>query len=389
MRARTLLLTLGAVLALAAPAAAREVDVDTIATGLDNPRHLAISDGRLYVAEAGRGGSGPCVSGPEGDTQCVGDTGAVTVVTKRGQRRIVDGLASLAGQGTGAAASGPHGIFISRWGELLITNGGPTNLDRDALAAQNPVADLFGRVLRIRRHGDIDRLVDAWDFERDENPHPDFTDSNPVDVLADGRRLIVADAGGNTLLKARRNGDVEVLTVFPNREVQFGGGPFPMESVPTGVVEGRRGDYFMTELTGFPFPPGEARVYRVDDDSGEAEVFASGFTNLMDLAFDRHGTLWVLEIDHDSLFGPVGPSTDGAIFAVDRRGRSRQLELPPGTLTQPGGITVGRDGALYVTNKSDVAGEGEVLRIHAKRGRGHHKHDHDEHDDHGGRRDDD
>ena len=103
-------------------------------------------------------------------------------------------------------------------------------------------------------------------------------------------------------------------------------------------------------------------------------MFASGFTNAMDLAFDKHGTLWVLEIDHDSLFGPVGPSTDGAIFAVDRKGNKKQLELEPGTLTHPGGITVGDDGALYVTNHADEAGNGEVLRIKVRRGGHHHGH---------------
>jgi hypothetical protein len=89
-------------------------------------------------------------------------------------------------------------------------------------------------------------------------------------------------------------------------------------------------------------------------------VFASGFTNLMDLAFDRHGTLWVLEIDHDSL---LTPNPDGAIFSIDSHGHAKRLELPPGTLTHPGGITVGKHGALYVTNKADMAGVGEVLKI--------------------------
>jgi hypothetical protein len=393
MRARTLLLTLGAVLLLAAPAAAK-VEVDTIATGLDNPRHLALWGDKLYVAEAGSGGPGPCFPGPEGGAACVGDTGAVTVVTKHGQHRIVDGLASLGGEGTGAGAIGPHGVFISRRGELLITNGGPTALDRDAVAAENPVADLFGRVLRIKRNGAVARLVDVWDFERDNNPdaeqgNPEI-DSNAVDVLADGRRLIVADAGGNSLLKARRNGDVEALSIFPNRDVEFGGETIPMQAVPTGVVKGPRGDYFMTQLTGFPFPPGGANVFRVDRRSGNFEVFAGGFTNLMDLAFDRHGTLWVLEIDHDSLFGPVGPGTDGAIFAIDRRGTSRQLQLPAGTLTHPGGITVGRNGTLYVSNHSDEADTGEVLRIRTKH-HGHRRHHGHRHDGYGGgrRHDDD
>jgi glucose/arabinose dehydrogenase len=117
----------------------------------------------------------------------------------------------------------------------------------------------------------------------------------------------------------------------------------------------------------------------VDRRSGEAEVFAGGFTNIMDLAFDRRGTLWVLEIDHDSLLTP--DPADGAIYAVDRSGNKKQLELPAGTLTHPGGITVGKDGALYVTNHGDTAGNGEVVKIEVKK-RGHHGHGHHGHRGH-------
>jgi hypothetical protein len=54
-------------LGVAAPAAATTgVDVDVVASGLDSPRHLAFgSRGDLFVAEAGRGGSGPCFIGGE------------------------------------------------------------------------------------------------------------------------------------------------------------------------------------------------------------------------------------------------------------------------------------------------------------------------------------
>jgi len=377
MRMRRLLLLAGAVLALSAPAA-NAAKVETIATGLDNPRHLAFGGHALFVMEAGRGGEGPCVPGPEGGPVCVGDTGAITMVTRHGQRRIVEGLASFAEEETGNGAIGPHGIDVSRHG-FFFTNGGPTGLNRDDLAAENPVADLFGRVLALKRHGRLARLVDVWDFERDNNPDEEVgtpgIDSNAVDVLEDDGKLIIADAGGNTLLKARPKGSVRVLSLFPSTPP----GPDGVQAVPTGVVKGPHGDYFMSQLTGFPFPVGAANVFRVDRRTGEAEVFASGFTNIMDLAFDKHGTLWVLEIDHDSLFGPVGPSTDGAIFAVDRKGNKKQLELEPGTLTHPGGITVGKDGALYVTNHADEAGNGEVLRIKVRRGghhHGHHRHHH-------------
>jgi hypothetical protein len=290
----------------------------------------------------------------------------VTVIDDDGdQRRLVAGLPSAAEQGTGGFAFGPHGIFVKGKHKVLLAIGGPGGENRDQLAAQSPVADLFGRVARIARDGGIVRPADIWDFERDENPHPFAVYSNPVDVLADGRRPVVADAGCNTLLKARNKGAVELLTVFGDRTVPdpFGSGQIPMESVPTGVAEGPGGDYFVSELTSFPFPPGAANVYRVDSKTGDADVFASGFTNIMDLAFDEHGRLWVLEFDHDSIIPPVGPSSDGAIFAVDEDGSKTQLDLAPGTLTEPGGVTVGEGGALYVTNKSAAAGDAEVLRI--------------------------
>jgi hypothetical protein len=360
---RLLVLVVVSMLALAAPASA--VEVKRIAEGLDNPRHLAFGAGGLYVAEAGRGGEGPCFDGPEGRA-CVGASGAVTLIDRHGQRRVIDGLASFANEGTGAGGIGPHGIYVKGKDRVFLTNGGPTAANRDVLAMGNPVAELFGWVLKKKHRGGVVRLVDAWAFERDNNPDREVAnaavDSNAVDVLVDGRRLIIADAGGNTLLKARKNGAVEVLSLFPNRIVPFGGGRFSMQAVPTGVVKGPDGDYFMSQLTGFPFPVGGANVYRVDPRTGVAEVFASGFTNIMDLEFDRHGTLWVLEIDHDSLFDPMG-SSEGAIFAVDRNGNKTQLELPAGTLTHPGGITVGRHGTLYVTNHSDTAGNGEVLAI--------------------------
>jgi hypothetical protein len=365
---RLFVLAGASILALAAPAGA--VEVQKIAHGLDNPRHLAFGARALYVAEAGRGGDHPCFPGELGGTACVGATGAVTVIDRHGQRRLVSGLASIGDQGTGANAFGPHGIDVKGWDRVLVTNGG----NRDDLPAQNPVADLLGRVLGIGRDGDIQRLVDVWAFERDNNPDAQVgnpaIESNPVDVLASRGRLFIADAAGNTLLKARRNGDIEVLHVFPNRMVPdpSGTGQVPMQAVPTGVVQGPGRDLFVSQLTGFPFPVGGANVFRVDRRTGETTVFASGFTNIIDLALGRDGTLWVLEIDHDSL---LGPGTDGAIYAVDENGAKTLLDLPAGTLPTPGGITVGDDGALYVTTNARSAGVGEVLRLDVGRRHGH------------------
>ena len=367
-----LLLPLGVV----SPAAAAETSVDVVASGLDSPRHLAFgSRGDLFVAEAGRGGSGPCFTGGEGPA-CMGATGAVTKVDRSGhQSRIVEGLPSYANTPGDMNAIGPHGVTVLDADRVFVTSGGPTEpkdasgatISRDTLAAQNPAADRFGRLLKIERPGQTRNVADIWAFERDVNPdgavgNPAI-DSNPVDVLFDNNRdrFVVADAGGNAVDVVDKRGRVTALAVFPNRLVPnpFGGPDIPMQAVPTSVVMGPDGQYYVSQLTGFPFPTGGANVYRVNPRTGAVSVFASGFTNIMDLAFGKNGTLYVLEIDHDGL---LGGSTDGGLFTVSQGGTKRQIALPPGTLTMPGGIAVGKDG-LYITNNSGSPGGGQVLRV--------------------------
>ena len=381
MRTRWCLpLTVAASMALAAPAGAHGIDVDVIARGLDNPRHLAVAkDGDVYVAESGRGGdhatSRSCFNSAEGFA-CTGATGAVTKVSRHWrswrQERIVRGLASFA-PANGGSAIGPHGIYVDGH-DLYVTNGGPTapwrgeddtqTVLRDpTLVSEERISRLYGTLLKFPKHGFPRLVADIWRFERDVNPDEELgnplIDSNPVDVFADRGRILVADAGENTVLSVSHRGRIRVVNVFPNTAVTV---PFPfpaMQAVPTGVVVGPDGAYYVSQLTGFPFPVGGAKVFRIDPRSGAVSTYASGFTMGMDLAFGRDGTLYVLEIDSDSL---LQPGTDGAIWAV-RRGTARKLELPAGTLTEPGGIAVGRDGKLYVTNHSREAGNGEVLRI--------------------------
>jgi hypothetical protein len=352
--------------------------VQPVASGLDSPRHLAFDwRGNLYVAEAGEGGSGPCFFGGEGPA-CMGDSGAVTKISRWGQQtRVADHLASYANTPNNDNAIGPHGITVIG-DQVFVTNGGPTEpkvtmsgppISRDTLAAQNDAANWFGWLLRLRRPGqEPQKIADLWAFERDVNPDAaegnPAVDSNPVDVLFDGRRFVVADAGGNAIDVVQPfSRRISNLAVFPNREGvpnPLGGPPVDMQAVPTSVVMGPDHKYYVSQLTGFPFPVGGANIYRVDPRGGPPSVVASGFTNIMDLAFGPDGTLYVLEIDHDGLLTPT--PNDGAIFAISKRGEKRQIVLPEGSLPMPGGIAVGRDG-LYVTINSGKPNTGGVVRI--------------------------
>ena len=353
--------------------------VQTIASRLDSPRHLAFDwRGNLYVAEAGEGGSAPCFFGGEGPA-CMGDSGAVTKISRHGQQtRVADHLASYANTPDNDNAIGPHGITVIG-DQVFVTNGGPTEpkvtpdgptISRDELVAQNDAAKWFGWLLRLRRPGQEPQMIaDLWAFERDANPDAaegnPAVDSNPVDVLFDGRRFVIADAGGNSINVVRPfSRQISNLAVFPNRAgVPGPGGPVDMQAVPTSVVMGPDHQYYVSQLTGFPFPVGGANIYRVDPRTGAVSVFASGFTNLMDLAFGPDGTLYALEIDHDGLL--TADPNEGAIFALDKHGRQRQLELPAGSLPMPGGITAG-PGGLYVTINSGAKDAGKVVRISAR-----------------------
>ena len=68
----------------------------------------------------------------------------------------------------------------------------------------------------------------------------------------------------------------------------------PTETVPTSVVVGPDGAYYVGHLAGFPVVVGGANIYRIEAGS-PPEVFLGGFTFVIGLAFDATGTLYVLQ----------------------------------------------------------------------------------------------
>ena len=341
MRARTKLSVLVAVAALGGTVStAQAVTVKKVGHGgLVSPRHLDFSpSGNLYVAEAGRGGDGPCFVGGEGPA-CFGATGAVTKISRHGrQSRIVDGLASFANDPDGTApptttATAASARTASPRSATMRSSSptaarrrrrSPTATSDHARRAGRPGpggAALRPPAVGATASSRFISVADIYAIERGNNPDGGAIDTNATDVLFDRGRFVISDAGGNDVLRAF-GPHLSTLAVFPDRPgVPLpGGGTIDMQAVPTGIVEGPDGAYYMSQLTGFPFPVGGANVYRINPRTGKARIFAGGFTNIMDLAFDRRGTLYVLEIDHDSL---LGQSTDGAIFAISRKGKRR------------------------------------------------------------------
>jgi hypothetical protein len=204
--------------------------------------------------------------------------------------------------------------------------------------------------------------VDVAGYEATANPDGSAIDSNPFSlVVEESGESIVSDAGANALLKISPAGAITTLAVFPVQEVEFppgSGSMIPMQAVPTGLTKGPDGAYYVGQLTGFPFPVGGASVFRVVE--GEAPtVVAAGFTNIIDIAFDEDGNLYVLEIDASSL---LAGDDQGAVIRITPFGL-RETIIPEGLLL-PTGMTLGPEDDLYISNAGPVgAGAGEILRF--------------------------
>jgi sugar lactone lactonase YvrE len=340
-----------------------------IAAGLHNPRGLAIGpDGEIYVAEAGKGGDGPCALGPEGE-RCHGQTGAVVRIDRRHGTvsRLVTGLPSAA-SADGSFATGPHGITLAGVGKTYVTIG-------YAGDPANRVADFgvdgssYARLVRATASGRWKFVADLGDYEGENNPTGDESDSNPYGVLALAGRTVVADAGANALNAVAANGTISTLAVFPDRLVEapdFLGLPagtlIPMDTVPTSVTRGPDGHFYVGQLTGFPFPIGGARIFRVPAQGGTPEVVADGFTAIVGLAFAPDGSLYVLELARNGLLAAFTDGDwTGALIRIAADGT--RTEIAAGLLVAPGGIAIDTRGGVYVTNNSIFAGSGEVLRV--------------------------
>jgi hypothetical protein len=139
MNLRTTALAVGVAAALGLAGNAPAVAVETVMSGLDNPRGLAFApNGALYVTEAGVGGP-PDIPHPNNcalntatnEYRCYGSTGAVSRLWKGRQERVVKGLPSHAvyrhanpvAFPDGASAAGANDISFLGTGNAYITLG--------------------------------------------------------------------------------------------------------------------------------------------------------------------------------------------------------------------------------------------------------------------------
>lgn len=355
-----------------------------LAEGLNNPKGLTFApDGSLYVTEAGIGGDGSIIPSPSGQGDLhYGFSGAICKIENGIVQRILTGLPSVAFP-DGSGAAGPHDIKFDANGTAYVLLGyaanpafreslGDTSLG--TIITFNESNNTWSSVADIINCEVINKIV-LKDNE---------VASNPLSLYVDEHKLVVVDAGANSLFSVNTDGsNLNLIAAIPERILtnpilpgaksqNFDRGHVPapgayhqappsqmsIQSVPTDVVKGADGAYYVCEFSGFPFPEGEAKIYRISA-NGELEVFADGFTQLIDMTFDAEGNLYVLQ--HMNQSGWKG-KPDGALIKISPKGERTTL-IEGNGLEMPSALTIGHDGAFYIINRGGRPGIGQVIRV--------------------------
>ena len=342
-----------------------------VASGLNNPRAVRLQpDGSLLVAESGTGSATPCVAPSPGViTRCLGMSGSIYRVKGSTQGRVVTGLpsesivrpdGSVVVTGANEAQPGPDGSYRLVYG----FSGVPS--DRAALGAgAGPLGTLS-----------TDKGVVLGDLLEHELLHdPDSVDGNnsvfsdPWNFAADGPDFLVTDAGANDLVRVHPDGTTTTAFVFPNNvlpttssTVRPMAPPGQTEAVPTGIVRGADGAFYIADMSGMRV--GLSRIWRYVPGS-QPTIFATGLTDVIDLALAPNGDL--IALSYGSVNPGVLPPNDygpGMLTRIDKRtGASTTLDTG-NTLVDPTGLAICPNGDIYVT--SDTQGSsGELLNFPA------------------------
>lgn len=345
---RNVSLAVLALAALSSLAPAQEVYM----SGLSNPRGLTFgSDGTLYVAEAGFGGGSlgvPFVGGNAPGTY--GLSGGVSSRLGVGvQTKVLTGLPSIADV-SGTEATGAADLAFTAGGQLAILFGlGAATSSRDGLGYNSSLLGTLAAYDTTTHSFNV--IQDYAARETATNPDGNEENSNPFGLVADGSSFAVADGGANALW---RDGG---STFFPSQlePNPFGPGMIPQDAVPTSVVARPGGGFYVASLGGFPFTPGESRIFTVGADGTLEAENKYGLTSVTDMALAPDGTLVVTEIASAGLLG-------GGPGSVKRIRADGSVDTLISGLDSPTSIAFGADGSLYVSNQGLSPRDGQVLR---------------------------
>jgi hypothetical protein len=325
------------------------VSVSVFAAGLNNPRGLKFGpDGDLYLAEGGLGGtnstSGQCTQViPPVGPYTGGYTARILKFNSTGNMTVVADQLPSAINAMGDIMGVADITFMNNDLYALLAAGGCSHGNSDYPAS----------ILKVNPDGTWSVVADLSDWQMNHpvaNPEEDDfePDGSWYSLINNNGYLYALEPNHGELVKVSTAGDI-------SRVIDFSA--FYGHVVPTALTY--HGNFFLGNLNTFPTVQGSSNIYKVTP-SGQPKIWATGFSEVLGVQFDSQANMYVLE--SSSVNGFPTPNT-GRIVKVLPSGTKQVLV---DTLTFPTAMTLGPDGAIYVSNKGfgpPVPGFGEIVKV--------------------------
>ena len=336
---------------------ALSANVTVFATGLNNPRGLAFGPGGdLYVAEGGLGGSqmttpADCrqVPAPVGPYSG-GFTSRISKIDPNGVRTMVAGglPSSQTSPAAGSLVSGVADVAFAR-GQLYALEAGA--------GCSHGLVGTDNSILRVNPDGTTTPVADLSQFLKS---HP-VAHPNPDDFEPDGTWYSMVAVRGDLYAVEPNHGEIDRIdpaTGAISRLIDISASQGHI--VPTALAY--KGNFFFGNLGTFPVTPGTQSLFKVTP-SGQIKTWATGLTTVLGLVAGPRDRLYALESMTAPGFPGPGELGTGQVVRIDPSGA--QTVIATG-LSFPTAMTLGPDGALYVSNLGfggPAPGLGQILKI--------------------------
>ena len=360
-----LVLPLLAFIFAGAVCAAQTPRIKRIATGLENPRGIAVlPDGRLLVAQAGTGYS---------SSQSLGYSGKLSLLSDWNGDGDYDDAAEVIDVQEGLPSynilyqMNPGRDEVIGIGDVIVVEDGRVFYTLDDNFKLLAIVEL------------------TPDFERVGNLHKGDGSMNSIAYDSKSETIFFAESTNNAVGAITLAGEYRQVAQF---DLLARG----QQAVPAGIaIDPTTGDLLVALFSGqlwvyyggsLSYMPGDAKVVRVNPRGGSIADEITNLTAAVDLAVDEAGNIYVVElttlwatpmVDQDfDLFAQDGPPDPGGyprfsgrVSLVPADGGKRVI-LADG-LDQPTNITF-HDGRLYVstgqgTPKRRIWGVDGITRI--------------------------
>jgi hypothetical protein len=328
-------------------------NASVFASGFNNPRGLAFGpDGNLYVAEGGAGGSASTVGVCEQVPAPVGPytggfTARISKVAPDGTvTTVADNLpSSQSSAAEGNLVAGPAALAFIGQTLYAITAGS---------GCSHGLAGTRNAVLRVNADGTTSMVANLSQFLKSHptaNPEPDDfePDGTWYSMLAVGSTLFAIEPNHGELDSISSAGVVSRIADISKVEGHI---------VPTALAYDGH-NFYIGNLDTFPIKDGSSKILKIGL-KGDITVVNIDFSDILGLAFDGQGRLYVLENTTGNPFPTPGT---GMILRID--GKHTYTVIASG-FTLPTAMTFGPDGNIYVSNVGfgpPPVGAGQIVKV--------------------------